>query len=79
MKENPTVTTPNEDGFTEEERPCSQDRGSGFEHGGGQGSHRFLRRGHWRHQWYGPRDARRQEWIWIHQSLVNGPRNALIR
>jgi hypothetical protein len=40
-------------------------------------SHRFLRRGHWRHQWFGPRDDRRQEWVWIHPSIVNAGREDL--
>jgi hypothetical protein len=35
-------------------------------------SHRFLRRGHWRRQWYGSGDGRHQLAIWIHPSIV-GP------
>lgn len=36
-------------------------------------SHRFLRRGHWRHQWYGSnaKGNRRQEWVWVHPAIVN--------
>lgn len=38
-------------------------------------SHRFWRRGHWRNQWYGPRnggpDERYQRAIYIHPVLVN--------
>lgn len=42
-------------------------------------SHRFLRRGHWRHQWYGSdaKNNRRQEWVWIHPSIVNAGRDDL--
>lgn len=42
-------------------------------------SHRFLRRGHWRHQWFGSeaKNNRRQEWIWVHPSIVNAGRDDL--
>jgi len=35
-------------------------------------SHRFLRRGHWRRQWYGSGEERHQIAIWIHPTIV-GP------
>ena len=35
-------------------------------------SHRFLRRGHWRRQWYGSGEDRQQIAIWIHPTIV-GP------
>jgi hypothetical protein len=50
--------------------------------GGGAGvewSHRFLRRGTWRWQWYGSEKdgSRRQERIWIHPTIVNAHRTDL--
>jgi hypothetical protein len=43
-------------------------------------SHRFLRRGHWRKQWYGSHSAgdRHQEVIWIHDAIVGDPSKPFI-
>lgn len=43
-------------------------------------SHRFLRRGHWRKQWYGSHSAgdRHQESIWIHPTIVGDPDKPLV-
>ena len=43
-------------------------------------SHRFLRRGHWRKQWYGSHAAgdRHQESIWIHPTIVGDPDKPLV-
>lgn len=54
-------------------RKGQADRETGREY-----SHRFLRRGHWRMQWYGPQSDRYQEPIWIHPSIVGDPSLPLI-
>lgn len=43
-------------------------------------SHRFLRRGHWRKQWYGSHAAgtRHQESIWIHPTIVGDADKPLV-
>jgi hypothetical protein len=41
-------------------------------------SHRFLRRGHWRKQWYGSGEGRHQESIWIHPTIVGDSGKPLI-
>ena len=37
--------------------------------------HRFLVRGHWRHQWYGSGEHRWQDWVWI-APFIKGPEGA---
>lgn len=49
-------------------------RAGEYEHHGERTySHRFLRRGHWRHQWYGSGEERHQEVIWVHPAVVGDP------
>lgn len=38
-------------------------------------SHRWIVRGHWRHQPYGPRDNPSYEWRWINP-YIKGPEDA---
>jgi hypothetical protein len=46
---------------------------------GGQLTYRYLRRGHWRRQWYGPMDGERyQEHIFIAPTIV-GPEDGELR
>ena len=45
---------------------------------GWQLTYRYLRRGHWRAQWYGSGDHRHQEHIWIQPTIV-GPEDGELR